>query len=819
MYKHYLHAALRRIVGQKLYSLISIVSLAVGMTTALLIFTFLRYENGSDAMFSDSERIYRLGWGNEDTGAQFATFYNPISPLLAANMSEIELAARLGVREQRLNVGETELYANVGMVDNDFFKVLDYPALAGVPDTAVRDEGSAVLTEAAALRLFGEPRPLGRTFTVDGTHDFQVGAIVANNPANSHLGINIFLNIASLEELWQARGILSAFNSDVLYHYVKLAPGADPVSTAQRAIELLRQGGLPVDRIGLRLQPLREVHFTTDLQNEMPPLDDLLSIAKTQRPRSDLLIFAAVGVMTLLIAALNFMNMQTVQFAKKAREIAVRRIAGSTVAALTLQLMSESVLLALMALAFALPLYEVLLPWFGAMVGASLPSVLLPEFSRMAMLILLAALLGVATSLYPAWMAARLPTVAALRGELLRGRGSLRFRSVLIILQFTFSIALIIGSFVVRGQLDYALSKPLGFDPAGVLSIELPDALARNAVPAMQSELLQLAGVESVAAGTTAPTRSLSDGFGLVRAGGDPERPLGVRGVTISENYFETLGMAMVAGRGFSTAYPSDRKPPLSAQQPVASGGIVLNEAAARQAGWSDPRQAVGQTLYQFVQAQGAQWRNEFTVIGVVADAHYGSIRREMEPVSYIWSESYSPNVMLLKIGAGQERVVAALTQLWERQLPESPLRYRFMSDSYSGLYAGEARTFALFIALATLAILVACSGLYGLASWNTERRVKEIGVRKVMGSSVWNIVLLITNDFSRLVLFSNLIAWPLAYFGMSRWLANFAYRIDLTPLVFIGSGAIALCIAWVTVGAIAAKAASAKPVLALRYE
>jgi putative ABC transport system permease protein len=819
MYRHYLHAALRRILSQRLYSVISILSLAVGMTTALLILTFLRYEISHDAMFANSERIYRLGWGNAATGAQFATFFNPISPLLAANMPEIELAARLGVREQRLSVDESELYANVGMVDADFFRVLDYPALAGVPDAAIRDEGSAVLTETAALRLFGEPRPIGRTFSVEGEHDFRVGAVVADNPANSHLGINIFLNIAALEAIWQVGGALASFNSDLLYHYVSLAPGADPVSTLQQATDLLRQGGLPVDGIELHLQPLRDIHFTTDLQNELPLVDDMLGLAKTQRPRSDLLIFAAVGVMTLLIAALNFMNMQTVQFAKKAREIAVRRIAGSTVPSLTLQLMSESVLLALTALLVVLPLYEVLLPWFGAMVGTSLPGASLFEPANLAALVLLAMLLGVVTGLYPAWMAARMPTTAALRGELLKGRGSLRFRSVLIILQFTFSIALIIGSVVVRNQLDYALAKPLGFEPAGVLSVELPDARARAALAAMKSELSQLAGVVSISAGTTAPMRSLSDGTGLVPDGSDSVRPLPHRVVTVSEDYFETLGMAMLAGRSFSLAYPGDRKAPLSTERPVAQGGIVLNETAARQAGWTDPQQAIGQVLHQFVEAQGAQWRNDFTVTGVVNDAHYGSIRREMEPVAYIWNENYNPNVMLLKIAQGQESVVAALTQLWARQLPESPLRYRFMSDSYSGLYAGEARTFALFIALATLAILVACSGLYGLASWNTERRVKEIGVRKVMGSSVWNIVVLITNDFSRLVLFSNLIAWPLAYVVMSQWLANFAYRIDLTPLIFIGSGAIALCIAWVTVGSIAAKAASAKPVLALRYE
>jgi len=819
MYVHYLKTALKRLLGQRLYSAISILSLATGMITACLILTFVRYENSHDAMFKDSDRIYRVNWSRDSGGARFATFFNPLSPLLAANMSEIELAARLGIKEQRLSTGEVELYANVGMVDADFFQILDYPSLAGEADSAIRDEGNAVLTEAAALKLFGESKPLGRVFTINDRYDFKVGAVVANNPANSHLGINVYLNIAALETLWNDAGALNNFGSDVLYHYVKLAPGTDAVATEKSALDLLRQGGLPVDGLGLYLQPLRALHFTTDLQNELPALDDMLGTAKSQRPRSDLLIFGAIGVMTLLIATLNFMNMQTVQFAKKAREIAVRRIAGSSTHTLTLQLMSESVLLALFALALSLPLYELLLPWFGTMVGVALPALALLKPAFLGLLVVITIVLGMAAGLYPAWVAARLPTAAALRGELLKGKGSARFRAILIVLQFTCSIGLIIGSVVVRNQLDYALSKPIGYDPDNVLIVELPNARARAAYPTLQSELQQQAGVAVVAAGTTAPTRSLPDGFALVPAGDDPGRPLAVRGVTVSEGYFEALGMQLLAGRTFNLDYPSDRKPPLSAQQPTARGGIILNATAARQAGWEDPRQALGQTFSENIVQQGEQLRNDYTVVGVVGDTHFGSIRRTVEPVAYIWNERFFPNVLLLKVGGNSMATLDALEQLWTQQLPQSPLRYRFMSDSYAGLYASESRTFALFIALATLAILVACSGLYGLAAWNTERRVKEIGVRKVMGSGVLRIVLLLTNDFSRMVLLANLIAWPLAWFGMSRWLANFAYRIDLTPLIFIGSGALALCIAWVTVGGIAAKAASAKPVLALRYE
>jgi putative ABC transport system permease protein len=273
--------------------------------------------------------------------------------------------------------------------------------------------------------------------------------------------------------------------------------------------------------------------------------------------------------------------------------------------------------------------------------------------------------------------------------------------------------------------------------------------------------------------------------------------------------------MEIVAGRALSESFATDRIPAF-AERPRVQGGLVLNESAARLAGWTDPAAAVGKKFYSVYGNSVV----DFTVVGIVADAHYGSIRRAVEPVSFVFWDPVPPNVMVVRVnGADNTAVLAGIERVWRIQVPDYPIRYSFLEDTYSALYDGEARTFALFITLSTLAILIACSGLYGLAAWITDRRTKEIGVRKVLGGSVWSIVLLLTNDFSKLVLIANVVAWPIAYFAIERWLQNFAYRIDLTPLVFVGSGLIALCIAWVTVGSTAAKAASAKPVLALRYE
>jgi putative ABC transport system permease protein len=768
-------------------------------------------------MHPDSANTYRLNWSNERTDSRFATFFNVLTPLLDEGMQEIEAFTRLARREHLLTVNGVDQFATVSLVDASFFSFFAYPALQGDPDSAISDMGSAVLTEAAAQRLFADAEPVGQVFTVDDQHVFRVAAIVANSPANSHLGANIFVNIENIPALWNAPRFWSNADSDLMYHYVRLMPGADAAETERAAMRYLNENlNIPDTGRQFILQPLRAIHFTTDLQNELPVVDDMLGTVKSPRQRSDIGIFSAVALLTLLIAALNFMNMRAVQFSRQAREIGIRSIAGSSRPALVLQLLGETALLALLALMVTLPLGELLLPSFSAALGTALPADSIFSVPRIAGLALLALAVGVVAGLYPALGAARITLNTALRGEFASGRSPARVRSVLIVLQFTISICLIAGSFVVKQQLEYAYNKPLGFDPANVVLVELPNREARSAFATMRSELQGLSGVIAVAAGSTIPTGDLSDGIGLVPDGGDADSPVVTRLVSVREDFFRALGMEMVAGRALSESFATDRMPAFSAERTRVQGSLVLNASAARLAGWNDPALAIGE---KFHSAYGEAVA-EFTVVGVVADAHYGSIRREVEPVSYVFWEPVPPNVMVVRLnGADNTAVLAGIERVWRGTMPDYPIRYSFLEDTYSALYDGEARTFALFITLSSIAILIACSGLYGLASWINDRRTKEIGVRKVLGGSVWGIVLLLTNDFSRLVLLSNLIAWPVAYVAMDRWLENFAYRIDLTPLVFIGSGLIALCIAWVTVGGTAAKAASAKPVLALRYE
>lgn len=820
MYDHYLKPALRKVVNAKLYSLISILSLAIGMTVTILIFSFIRYETSFDSMHADSGRIYRLNWTIPEAGSHFATFFNPVTPLLAEALPEIESFSRLAIRKHLFTVGDVDQYATLSLVDDDFFGLFHYPALAGDPNAAIRERSSAVLTEAAALKLFGTRDAIGETFTVDGAHDFRVAAVVERNPPNSHLGSNIFVHIDNLTSVWGfPPEFWSAFNSDLMYHYVELAPGANAETVTAAAQDLIARA-VPGVRWQVDMQPLREIHFTTDLQNEMSTIDDVSGVQKPLRQRSDVLIFAGVGVLTLLLASFNFMNMQLVQFTKHTREIGIRRVVGSSHLALIAQLLSETALIATAALLVALALCELLAPYFSAMLAMPIEAGSLSTLSGISVLATLLVLVGVLAGLYPALTVTSSPTASMLRGEMSRGVSSTKFRSALITLQFAISIGLIVGSFVVKNQLDYALSKPLGFDPVDVVTIELPNDAARGAYETMRDELLGFSGIISVSAGSTIPTRDLSDGFGATPVGGDPDNPLLTRGVIVGESYFETLGMDIVAGRALSERFATDALPAFSPERTSFRGGLILNETAARLAGWTNLADAIGAELYSSFVVSDIERRTDYTLVGVVADAHYGSIRREIEPVTYRLTEVFDPRIMVVKAAAGDvQRAIGEIDRVWQRNVPDFPIQRALLSDTYSAFYSGEERTFILFIALSAMAILVACMGLYALTTFVAEQRSKEISIRKVLGATVARVSGLLAWDFCRFVIVANIIAWPLAWWLMRAWLENFAYRVDFGIEAFVLAGLAAFGVALVTTLQSAYSVATISPVRVLRKE
>ena len=818
MLSYYLKTALRSIAKRRLYSFVSIAGLAVGMTVSILIFSFLRYEVGYDSMHPQSERTYRLNWLS-GTDSKFATFFNPVSEMLATGLPEIEAFTRLALTSQLFTINGNSQYRQLSMVDDAFFNFFDYEVLAGDPPSAITGLGNAVITEAAAMIMFGEARPVGQVFTVGDAHDFRVAAVIGNNPGNSHLVSNIYINIENLPTIWNRPDFWDNTGSDVMYHYVRLSPGVEPEVVTPNAQNYIEQNVFePGTSARVALQPLREIHFTTDLQNEMSTRDDILGTVKSLRQRSDILIFSGVAVLTLLIAAFNFMNLQVAQLAMRTKEVGVRRIAGSSRTELALQFLTETALIAFLAALLTLLLCDMLMPWFNSLVAGNVAASSVYSPANVLLLVLMAVVLGLLAGIYPVVTMTRVSPSDALRGRIMKGVSASRFRSGLIIMQFSISIGLIIASGIVSTQINYAMSKSLGFDASNVVTVTLRNEQARTAYDTIRSELLGLPGVASVSAGSIIPTQDLSDGSGLIIEGGDPANPLLTRTVVVSDDYFSALGMDLIAGRALDTDYGSDFMEDFGPDNTTIEGGLMINEAAVRAGGWSSPEEAIGARLYQEGTFMGMVFRMDATIVGVVRDAHYQSIRTSIQPVSYTLGGIR--NVMLIKLsGNSPGETVAAIDRVWQRNIREMPIERSFLADNYTAFYAGENRTFILFIGLTAVAMLIACFGLYAVATFIAERRAREISIRKVLGATVRALASMLAWDFSRLVIVANLIAWPLAWFAMQQWLSNFAYRTDISIAIFFFAGVATFVMALVTTFQRAYSVAVANPIKSLRCE
>ena len=817
MFKSYLTTALRNISRYRLYAVINIVGLSIGLAVAIMIALFVRHEVSFDSMYADHQRIFRMNWSQVQTGACFATFFNPMSPLIAGAMEgEIEDLTRLAMSERLLSVGEATGYETVTFVDPNFFEMFAHPALAGDPLTALEGLNNAVLTAPAATKLFGPVDPIGKVFTIDGSYEFQVTAVIESSTPNSHFVSNIFVNMEMLPTIWGRPDMWQAMGSDQLYHYIKLAPGAEQQAMEKKITAFVwdRFGGEDDGSFATPLQPLGDVHFTTDLQNEMSIRDDITGVVKPHRQRGDLTIFALVGLLTLAIACFNFMNLQIAQASKRISEVGIRKALGAHRRDLAVQFLTESVLHAVLALIGALILIEIFLPLFSGLVSAPLEATTIFDPLVATALIGTAVLVGLISGLYPAmFFAGRIPS-QVLRGEMIQGVGSAKVRAGLVIMQFAISIGLIASAGIVNTQIDYAMTKSLGFNPKNVITVQINRSEMRAAYPTMRDQLLADPNIVAVSAASIIPTRDLSDGSSFQRVGEDFQAELQTRRIAVSDGFFEALEMEMAAGRPFSIDFPGDIMPQFSREQPEVSGGVIFNETAARQAGWANPEDAIGQKLF----SSFSVYRLNYEVVGIVKDAHYGSVRTEIVPVSYTL-ETYA-NVMIVRAKPGAiGPAIEKIDQIWQAQVPEYPIRRSFLDDDYAALYAGESRTLGLFTGFAGIAVLIACLGLYGLAVFMAERRTKEIGIRKVLGATIANIVRLLSWDFSKLVIIANLIAWPVAWWAMQGWLGNFAYRADINITAFLTAGVLAFGLAVATVWVHAYKAAKQNPIHSLRHE
>jgi putative ABC transport system permease protein len=814
MFRNYIKIAFRNLRRQKQYSFINIGGLAIGLACCILILLWVQDELSFDRQNEYSDRIYRierhfLGSDGATVGA-FCSLAPSFTPFLKADFPEIEKIARFTEMSRTLvNYENKNFYEDrFCFAEDELFDILSIRFLRGDPGSAIRDPNTVVISESMAGKYFGSENPVGKRLKIDGTDFYQVTGVFKDMPRNSHLHFDFLGSLITLKGMQSINGDdfffgTRNFSDNVTYTYIRLAKDADPGALSGRLPGFLdRHLEVEKDNSGSVVRPSRynklflrkvtDIHLTSNTRNELEPNGDMKYVT----------LFSLVAVVILIIACVNFVNLATARAARRAREVGLRKTVGANRSMLVAQFLLESVLVSLSALAAAVVCSAAVLPYLSVFAGREMTIGALAQPSGIAMLAGVFFFTVVVSGLYPAVYLARFQPAYILRGELTRGTGGSQFRTALVVIQFAISVVLIISVGVLSRQMHFLQNADLGFDKENIVLLPADNMLLQH-WSAVKQSLLGSPSVVSVTLSKRAPAGRLMDapGFTAVVNGRKLENPFSMPHNRVDFDFFRTYGMKIVAGRDFSTEYRTD-----------STEVLILNETAVKQLGLSSPVDAIGIPVTVPDRPPGK-------VVGVVADFNYESMHHKIVPmITYI--APGEANTLAIRLAPGNPKdAIGHIRAVWERAVPGSPFDPEFMNERLNALYRNEERMMDMFGYFSVLAIFIASLGLFGLASFTTEQRTKEIGVRKVLGASIPSIVMMLSKQFTKWVLIANVIAWPVAYYLMNMWLQNFAYRVSVGLWVFVLAGSVSLGIALLTVSYQSVKAARANPVESLKYE
>lgn len=823
MLRHYLVMAARSLVTHKLYSFINVIGLSVALACAILILLFVQDQLSWDRWIPDTANLYRLELtAHPPGGLLFKTAECPFPVLRAVGeqIPQVRAVTHVVPETMTVTIGKRQFQETVTVVDPDLLRVIKLQLLEGNRARVLAQPESVVLSESTAHKYFGNTDPVGKVIEVRGVwpdecksndagcyfavHDLTVTGVLKDLPHDTQLVADIVVpNTSAADELSESdkTGDWTATDGD--YGYVELAPGASPAgvlkaldSIIDRTVDL-RKYGLNMagsDLEEFHLTPFRDVHLTSDRYGGMTPAGS----------RATVYGFAAVALLIVLVACCNFMNLATARATLRMREIGLRKVAGAKRVQLVAQFLCEAVLIVLVALAVALSLVEVLLPAYVRFLNEPLRVYYPGDWPLLAVVVAGAIAVGLLSGLYPAVVLSGFRPVSALRGaSTARGAGLLR--SALVIAQFAVSIGLGIAAIVIFRQISFSRALDLGFDRFNVVVVPSVANVPLQTREGLARVLSTGPGISGAALSDAVPFDLFAEGTRSARL--DGRGPLvGAFLVEMSPEFPAVYGMHLLAGRLLSTAYGSD----MSANW--ADKSILINAAAARSFG-IPVREAVGRT----VALVGRTTR--LRIVGVLSDAMRETLREAVQPMIYLVDPSRYW-LLSLKVRSGQlPQALSFLDSTWRSLAPGIAINRYFVSDRFNDLFRTDQRQGAMFAAFVSIGILIACLGLFGLAVFAAERRTKEVGIRKVSGARTADIVTLMLWRISVPVLLANLIAWPVAYYYLHRWLEGYAYRISLNPLYFLTAGLAALLIAWATVYANTLRLARTTPVHALRYE
>lgn len=807
MLRNYFKITWRNLSQNIGYSFITIIGLALGLSVVLLIGLYIANQLDYDRFNQKADRIYRI---NSDIsfskqGLQTATAPSPMGPTLQRDFPEVEVAVRLGrsksvlVKSQQVSSREPAVL----LADSTLFDVFTLPLLAGNPKSALVQPHSVVLTERMAKKYFGTTNVLGKILVFNNEETKRITAVVRDLPTQSHFQADFIL------PLWETKNAkANKWGNHIFNTYLLLRPETKPEGVEAKFESILKTYLDPALRqffnttlaqtrkqgnyFRYSLMPLTAVHLYSDRADELAQNGHIEYIY----------LFSGIALFILLIAIVNFVNLTTARSVNRVREIGIRKVLGSNRVGLLAQFLVEAVLLAYIASLIGFGMALGLLPSFNKLAAEHLSTTQFLTVPTILGLLAATTIVGLVAGVYPAFYLSSFQAATALKGKAGSLSKETSLRSGLVVFQFVMSLLLIISTLIINQQVRFIQTKHPGFTKEQVVTLKTPQA-SENELRTLKQEILRNSGIKAATISGFLPITSARNGDYWYPAGQtDQKYSVAMQEWKVDEDYLSTFGMKLLQGRNFIKGRTTDR------------GSVIINERMAKRLGYPQP---IGQTIHK----QGGE---QLRIIGVVNDFHFESLRTTIEPLGLMLNGGLVPgdnrDALSLRLEKGKAlSVLAALEKTWKQVVPDQPFDYSFLNEDFAATYRTEQRTEYLFRAFTMLAIFIACLGLFGLSAFTAQQRQKEIGVRKVLGATVSEVVALLSSDFLKLVVVAILIASPLAWYAMNRWLQAFAYRIEIEWWVFVEGGLMTVAIALLTVSFQSIKAALVNPVRSLRSE
>ncbi|CAN5439989.1 ABC transporter permease [soil metagenome] len=811
MIKNYLRSAFRNIKRHKFISFINIFGLTIGLTCCLLILAYIVNERSYDKYNKNADNIYRItrtfysapGVESLHLGTIAPAFF----PLLQTAFPDVKMT-RLYPNGTTILKYKDKLFneKNGCYADENFMNIFTVDVLKGNPKNALTEPYTVMLTENIAKKYFGDEDPLNKTILLDNNkHEFKVTGVYKAFPPNAHMHPELLMSFNTLKDslIYGERNLRTSYGNNSFFTFMLFPPNynTDRVEAQFPAFldKYVVLKGMKVNiktsqATKLSLQKLTDIHLRSHLDYEAEENGDIKRVY----------IFSAIALFILLIACINYMNLSTARSALRAKEIGIRKVIGAQRKEIISQFLSESVLITLVALLLAAGLTALLIPFINNVSGQHLTVNSLLQWQFILVICLLPFAIGLISGIYPALFMSSFMPIKVLKGMISVGSGNISFRKVLVVLQFSISIILIVATTIVFQQLRYMQNKSLGFNKDHVIVMNYDNSLGPQ-YEAFRTDLLKNPEIKEAARSSRVPSGRLLDSQNAgTLDGSGAVQPIkaDLKFVTTDLGFIPAYDIKMAAGRNFSRAFGTD------------TGNFVINEAAVEMLGWKTPENAIGKDL-KYGQVTGK-------IIGVVKDFHFESLHQKIIPLIFVFPSPVNAFYGNISIKINSNNIKSTLSTIettWHKYLPKTPFDYTFLDEKFQQLYNSEQQQGSLFTIFSCIAIFIACLGLFGLSAFTISQRVKEIGIRKVLGASVPQIVSELSKDFLKLVIVAAVIALPIAWFSMSKWLHDFAFRINISWWVFVMAGVIALVIAFVTISFQSIKAAIANPVKSLRSE